>query len=358
MIKKLTPALLLLAFPLMATSTNTKTDSIRTDWPDLPEPVSNNAVAAVNLPEGTALVSMMGLGAKKDWRAVHNKVWVLMPDSKSWQQRTPVPSSYKLSGRLASTAVSVNGQVYVFGGYTVAEDHSEISVPDVYRYDIKKDTYTRLANMPVPVDDSVALVYQDRYIYLVSGWHNDGNVNLTQIYDTKTDRWQQASPFPGKPVFGQAGALSGNRIVICDGVGVDYYPDKRRGFSAATQCFYGDINKDSPTKIDWRTLKHPTGVARYRMAATAVNDTFVFAAGSDNPYNYNGIGYNGVPSPASAALWLLDSQSLTWTIMKGNAEKTMDHRGLLSVDGQLITVGGMDNNQKVLQKVIPRKIAH
>lgn len=25
--------------------------------------------------------------------------------------------------------------------------------------------------MPVPVDDSVALVYRDRYVYLVSGWH-------------------------------------------------------------------------------------------------------------------------------------------------------------------------------------------
>ena len=39
--------------------------------------------------------------------------------------------------------------------------------------------------MPVPVDDSVALSYKERYIYLISGWHNDGNVNLVQVYDTK-----------------------------------------------------------------------------------------------------------------------------------------------------------------------------
>jgi hypothetical protein len=42
--------------------------------------------------------------------------------------------------------------------------------------------------MPVPVDDDISLPYQSRYIYLISGWHNDGNVNLVQLYDTKTNQ--------------------------------------------------------------------------------------------------------------------------------------------------------------------------
>lgn len=47
--------------------------------------------------------------------------------------------------------------------------------------------------MPVPVDDSVSLTYQDRYIYLVSGWHKDDNVLNVQMYDSQTDIWVPAT---------------------------------------------------------------------------------------------------------------------------------------------------------------------
>jgi hypothetical protein len=67
---------------------------------------------------------------------------------------------------------------YVFGGYTVIKEHSEMSVPDVYAYHVLEDHYKALTFMPVPVADSIALPYQNRYIYLISGWHNDGDVNL------------------------------------------------------------------------------------------------------------------------------------------------------------------------------------
>ena len=134
-----------------------------------------------------------------------------------------------LKGRLASTAVGLGEYAYIFGGYTVDSDHTEISSPDVYRFDIKNNTYKHLASMPVPVDDSVAISYKERYIYLISGWHNDGNVNLVQVYDTKNNTWQQASPFLGEPVFGQAAAISGNTIVICDGVKTQANSDSLRG---------------------------------------------------------------------------------------------------------------------------------
>lgn len=84
----------------------------------------------------------------------------------------------------------MDGQVYIFGGYTVAADHSEHSIASVHRLDPADNTYTELTPMPVPVDDTLALVYRDRYVYLVSGWHETGNVNLVQLYDTETDIWQ------------------------------------------------------------------------------------------------------------------------------------------------------------------------
>lgn len=324
--------------------------------PALPEPVANNAVAKVVVNKHPYFLSFMGLGTNKDHHSVHNKVWALKLGDKQWQAKSPVPSSLQPKGRLASTAVGLGEYAYVFGGYTVSSDHTEISSPDVYRYDLKNDRYTQLANMPVPVDDSVALSYQQRYIYLVSGWHNDGNVNLVQVYDTQTDTWQQASPFLGEPVFGHAAAISDNTIVICDGVKTQANADKRRSFAPIAQCLKGTIDATNPLKIDWRTLPHPTNMAHYRMAATSLKGRIYMVGGSANPYNYNGMGYNGKPAPASNHVWRFDAAKNNWQIMKKADTASMDHRGLLEHQGSVYRIGGMNNDQQVIADVLGYKI--
>ncbi|WP_394173826.1 Kelch repeat-containing protein [Thalassotalea litorea] len=321
--------------------------------PALPEPVTNNAVAKVSNPDGEYLISFMGLGAGKTYKDVHNRALALKIGDSTWQSIASVPASLSLPGRLASVAVGVNEYAYLFGGYTVAKDHSEISSPDVFRYDIRHDRYKRLAPMPVPVDDSVALVYQQRYIYLVSGWHNAGNVNLVQVYDILTDSWQQASPFLGQPVFGHAGAIIGGHMIICDGVKVVPKLNARREYAPEGQCLSGIIDDKNPLDIDWRLIPHPTGYGRYRMAAGATNSHFVFVGGSENPYNYNGVGYNGVPSKANGDIWLYSAKDSHWQVITaGDANPaTMDHRGLITVGEHLLTIGGMNSNQKVLNNV-------
>lgn len=336
------------------------------DVPPLPEPVSNNAIAKVNTPDGTFLVSFMGLGKGKTWQDVHNKVWSYKLGDQAWQAKSPVPSSLPLKGRLAAIAVGLNGKAWLFGGYTVAEDHSEISSPDNFAYNVLADTYHPISAMPVPVDDAVALVYQNRYIYLISGWHNDGNVNLTQVYDTQTDTWSQASPFLGQPVFGHSGGIVGNRILVCDGVKVIPRANKRRTFGAETACYLGTIDQQNIHKIDWRTLPHPTKTARYRMAArgvvfqpTAISKNnadkpsesgVIFIGGSNNPYNYDGIGYNQKPSHPDPQIWYFSFNRQQWTLLD-NAIATMDHRGLIEINNDLAVIGGMGKEQKVLNTV-------
>lgn len=320
--------------------------------PHLPEAVANNAVVLVETKDGTYLLSFMGLGKGKTFKDVHNKAWRLKVGESAWKPISPVPSSLPLKGRLASIAVSVKGNVYLFGGYTVAEDHSEISSPDNYRYDVTTDIYHPIAKTPVPVDDAVALVYQQRFIYLISGWHNDGNVNLTQIYDIQTDSWQQASPFLGKPVFGHAGGIVEDSMVICDGVKVVALKDKRRNFAPEAACFKGQIDGKNPAKIDWRVIEHPTKTARYRMAATGDKDNnrIVFYGGSDNPYNYNGTGYNGAPAEPDGKIWLYDLEKQSWQL-KNSGQLTMDHRGLIPVGKKFVVIGGMASGQTVTNKI-------
>lgn len=329
----------------------------------LPEGVANNAVAKVELDGKAFVISFMGLGENKTWKDVHNKVWALDVAANTWHVKQSVPSSLSLKGRLASIAVGINEKAYLFGGYTVAEDHTEISSPDNFIYDLKSDTYTRIASTPVPTDDAVALVYQNRFIYLISGWHNDGNVNLVQVYDTETNVWRQASPFLGEPVFGHAGGIVKDKMLVCDGVRVEAQSLKRRTFSAVSACYLGIINENDPYKIDWQRAPHPTNTGLYRMASSGVTlpsgeAGVLFVGGSDNPYNYNGVGYNGVPSEPSGSLWFFDFSALTWK-MGRYMPKTMDHRGLVITQSgrKGVIVGGMGNNQKVLNSTIQLDLA-
>ncbi|REL28914.1 galactose oxidase [Thalassotalea euphylliae] len=342
------------ALSLALTSLAASADTV--SLPSLPEPIANNAVTKITAKGHDYLISFNGLTSGKDYQAVTNKAFMLKVGDNRWQTIKPVPIETPVNGlvgRLASVATSLNGKAYVFGGYTVAKDHSEVSVPDVYSFNPLSKSYRQLAPMPVPVDDSIALTYQDRYIYLVSGWHNDGNVNLVQVYDVNTNTWQQASPFPGRPVFGQAGAIANNQMIVCDGVRVDVHLNKRRSYAAEPACYLGKISEKSPDKIDWRKVEHPTGTARYRMAAVgddATNSAY-FVGGSDNPYNYSGIGYNGVPSKPDGKVWQFNFADQTWQFSEA-VTATMDHRALIKLNGNLITVGGMLANQQVTDNVI------
>ncbi len=320
--------------------------------PDLPVAVTNNAVASVQRDDGMHLVSLMGLLKDKQWNDTTLAAWHLAPGAAGWRRLPDVPGE---DGRLAGAAVGIGHLVYVFGGYTVAEDHSEVSVPLVHSLDPVSGRYVGLAPMPVPVDDAVALPFRDRYVYLVSGWHDSGNVNLVQRYDIETDRWSQATPWPGRAVFGHAGGIVGDTLVICDGVAVRPTRAKRR-FVAAPVCLKGVIDADNGLRIDWTAMPHHPGPALYRMAAAgtqvAGEAAVLFAGGSPNPYNYNGIGYDGKPSPASAAVfaWLIDSAR--WRRLGRLGVATMDHRGLVDTGQGLAIVGGMREGQQVSAQIV------
>ena len=317
--------------------------------PPLPEPVTNNAVAALDLGGGRYfLVSFSGLGSAKTHADTHSNTWVWRSGWQKWQPGPDVPDG---GGRLASIAATANGKIWVFGGYTVADDGSEVSTPWVHSFDPVTMTFERVSAMPVPVDDTVAVVYQDRFIYLISGWHDDGNVNLVQRFDTGTNSWSQATPTPGPGVFGHAGGISGNRILYCDGVAIEAFADRRREFKAVDNCYLGIIDADNGRRIDWRVVPAHPGLPRYRMAAVGAGSNVWFFGGSENPYNYSGIGYDGEPSvPAEDAL-LYNLPSGMWGKMRIAGAPTMDHRGLLLAAGAFITIGGMLDEQIVTPNV-------
>lgn len=313
--------------------------------PGLPQPVSNNAVTLLATPDGVYLYSFLGLGSGKTWQDLSSAAAVLKPGAKSWTKLAPVPGK---GGRLAASAVSVGGAAWLFGGYTVAADGSEKSIAGVYRVQPGQSGLQWMTDMLIPVEDAVLLTYQDRYIYLVSGWHDLGNINLVQVLDTATMTWAQATPWPGVPVFGHSGGISAEQMLICDGVKIQYPAAERpREFLASDACWLGRIDSQNYRRINWRPVPAHPGAARYRMAATGDNkNRVVFAGGSVNPYNYNGIGYDGVPSEAEKSVFSYSFESGKWRTHGDLPEGTMDHRGLPNFDGWYYLIGGMQAGQK------------
>ncbi len=319
--------------------------------PTLPSPVSNNAVAAVRAGDSEYIISFAGLGSGRGHADTVAATYVFDGQSLQWREVDALPGGV---GRLASVAVGVGRLAYVFGGYTVAADGTEVSTRWAHSYDPVSGVFTELRQMPVPVDDAVAVSYGDRYIYLISGWHDLGNVNLVQRYDTQADRWVQATPTPGRGVFGHSGGIVGNSIVYCDGVAVMAHKDRRREFVANDECFQGTIDESDSRRIDWRRLPSHPGASRYRMAAAGVDrlGSVLFVGGSENPYNYDGIGYNGEPSQPAADILRYDLQNRSWTTLTTDMPASMDHRALVSFDGGWLTVGGMLSEQRVTDRVV------
>ena len=318
--------------------------------PALQQPVSNSAVTLVTTEQGVYLYSFLGLGSGKTWQDISSGAAVLNPGEKTWTELKPVPGT---AGRLAASAVSAAGAAWLFGGYTVAADGSEKSIAGVYRIRPGESQLQWVTDMPVPVEDSVLLVYQDRYIYLVSGWHDLGNVNLVQVLDTRTMQWAQATPWPGAPVFGHSGGISEAQMLICDGVRIQYPADDNpREFLLSKQCWSGRIDAENHRRIHWRSIPAHPGAGRYRMAATGDADKrVVFAGGSTNPYNFNGIGYNGIPAETGKSVFSYSFKTGGWQQHGDLPKGTMDHRGLPYSNGWYYLVGGMQDQQAVVADV-------
>ena len=316
----------------------------------LPAPLSNNAVASVKSRGSLLLFSLMGLGPKKTWDATTNAAYSLDPDTGKWAEVHAVPGTV---GRLAAAAAGAREHIFLFGGYVVDGQGGETTLPDVNVYEPLTDRWFRAEDMPVAVDDSVAGVYHDRYVYLIGGWSKTDTVRDVQVYDGQKNTWSKATPIPGTAVFGHAGAVVGDTIVYVDGAHKNPAGEQPK-YVASDECWMGKIDHHDATKIQWSKLPNHPGTARYRIAAggSEKDQRIYFSGGTDKPYNYNGVGYDGQSLEPSPVTFAFNVRSHQWeTLSLNTPDPTMDHRGLLVIQEGLVIVGGMQKGQQVTTRV-------
>lgn len=317
------------------------------ELPPLPVAVTNNAVASGTIDSVRWVVSLLGIDSTRRWSGITRGAFAWTSKTRQWRRLPDVPGP---RGRIAASAQIVRDRVFLLGGYTVDSAGSERSVPNVDIYDPRERAWRRGADIPVAIDDAVLGVYRDSLLYIVSGWHDTNSVQTVQLYDVVRDAWYPTTPIPGPAVFGHSGGIAGNTIVFVDGVVRQAGPVKYR---LIPQVWIGTIDPKQPTNIVWRAGPAHPGPSVYRAAVGRCGTQLVFAGGTDNPYNYNGIGYDGRPSEPSALTFAFDTRRGEWAQGPRLGVPSMDHRGMAIVGDTAWIAGGMRSGQVVSAAEVP-----
>ena len=319
--------------------------------PQMPDAVTDNAVAS--LKNGIEVYSLMGIGNKRTWDTVTNKIFILRLNTGKWTEGREVPG---VAGRLGASAIGVRGQVFVFGGYTVDNQGDEFTIPDVNSYRPEDHRWYRAADIPVPVDQAVIGAIHDRYIYLIGGRSKHGPVNNVQVYDAENNTWSQATPSPGTPVFGHAGGISDETIVYVDGARKD---DSGR-FIASDECWMGKIDKKDPDKITWTKLPSHPGPGRFGIVASGAEHEHrvLFSGGSATPHNFKNLDDQGKPAESSPVTFAFETHGDHWdTISEDTYDVRSDTRGIVFTPIGDLVLGGTLKNSAVSARVLalPKK---
>lgn len=331
---------LLLALPALAA-----------DWQDYapyPQPITNNAVTTHTRAGTTFVYSFMGIDSTKIWSGISKDARRLNTTTNTWETLPEIPA---LHGRIAASAVTLGDSVYVIGGYWVADTGAETTNKRLHVWDTVSDAWmTNAADIPLKVDDMVAGTWNDTHIFLVSGWSINHNVTDVQVWEKATNTWSACTPIPDYGTFGGGGAVCGNTIVFMDGTTDTSFAS----FDPTNRVLVGTINPLDPTDIVWEDRGPHPGPGLYRPASWNIPGDptrVVFAGGSDNPYNFNGQGYDGNPSEPLDTVFSYHVPTDTYVFHSNKPTPTMDHRGFPWGGGQMWIVGGMEAGQTVTSRV-------
>jgi len=315
--------------------------------PAMPAAVTSNAVASLR--GGIEIYSIMGLGTKKTWDDVSNKMYELALRSGRWIEARPVPG---VAGRLGASAIGVKSQIYLFGGYTIDGQETETVLGDVNSYIPQDHRWYRAQDIPIPVDSAVIGMTHDRYVYLVGGRSRSGPVNNVQVYDVEKNTWSQGTAFPGAPVFGHAGGIADDVIVYVDGAKKDASAGK---YVASDECWMGKIDHKDPNKIEWSKLPAHPGPGRFGIVAGAGehDHRFLFSGGTTTPHNYKGLDSEGKPAELSPITFAFELHGNRWeTVTDDTYDVRADSRGILFTPLGPLVLGGTLKNSAVSARVL------
>lgn len=227
--------------------------------------------------------------------------------------------------RWESDDATVNGLVYVFGGFT---NQALDATPDCDSYDPATGIWTPLANMPLVVTHAATVAVGD-IIYLAGGYvgqlvsNNPPITNEVQTYNIDTNTWGTIAPLPAAITAGGIACIN-NVLYFYGGLNAGRATD-----SAKTWAF--DLNNPSAGWVQKANMPDP----RNHIGYTSVNGI---------AYAIGGIRLLDESTNNDASVDAYDPVTNTWTAV-ASLPFVWSHfnDSTISVDGKIVIVGGQTN---------------
>ncbi len=236
----------------------------------------------------------------------------------SWQ-----PIADARVARDAVAATQADGTIWVFGGMgadnRVSGEHEG--------YDPAIDSWKGAEDLPVPVQNAMAVTWQDTPVVL-GGWRAEGTnpkVATDRVWRVVNSRWAELPPLL-QPRAAAAAAVVGDRIIVTGGVASD------GSLLNTTEIFDG---------TSWK-LGAPIPTPR-QMLGAASDGKLVYVLG----------GTNGTSDLATVETY--DPAADTWTTLPELPGRRSDF-GVAYTDGRLVVLGGMSEG-RVLDSVVALDLA-
>lgn len=135
--------------------------------------------------------------------------------SSTWERLKDKPTP--VSGALAGV---IGEKVYVPGGQ--GADGRPVDILEIY--DPRSDRWEQGARLPAPLSNYALAAFEGR-LFLFGGWDGSSYVDLVLVYDPLEDSWSERSPLQ-QPLGGAAAAVSGSKIYLIGGTdGKTIYDD-------------------------------------------------------------------------------------------------------------------------------------
>ena len=189
-------------------------DPLQNNWQEgAPLPTARGALTADFI--NGVLYAVGGINSSRTPVATNE---VYDPVSNSWSETTPMPTA-----RHHHTSAVVNGQLYIIGGRILGDGvESDINealtnLNDNEKFDPVNKTWSIQEQMPTKRSGIAAEVSPlDGNIYVFGGQGLTGAYKITEIYDTKTNKWTSGPDMP-TPRLGLEAVAIDNKIYVPGG---------------------------------------------------------------------------------------------------------------------------------------------
>jgi len=241
--------------------TNEAYDTSSNSWSKLSDLPTSRGYAVAQAVNGKIYV-IGGLNSPNGWDSLAvNEEYDPLTDS--WTSKAPLP----IWGRHAATSATVNGKIYVIGGYCPPYN-AEIMLNWNEAYDPATDTWqssllNQLASMPTARRNLAAAVV-DGKIYAIGGTSISSELGTNEMYDPSTNVWTTKASMP-TPREALTLAVVGDKIYAIGG-----------RISEAPFDPSCNIVEEYDTKLDtWKTVDSMITARAYLTSGTVSGTIYV-----------------------------------------------------------------------------------